>query len=112
MINRNKPTNKTMPKRSSSKRAGLILPVAKFGSLLRKRKFAAKVSKTAEIFLAGVIEYVTAEIIGAAGKEASAIKAKRIAPIHLERAVKADMDLRKLTSMTSIDFRESRKRRA
>lgn len=95
-------------KRSSSDRAGLILPVARFGRILRKRKYAAKVSKTAEVFLAGVVEYITKEIIVAAGKEA---QGKRIAPIHVERAVKADIDLRNLTSVACIDFREKRKKR-
>jgi len=47
-------------------RAGLTFPVGRIGSLLRKNK-NLRVASDAPVFLASVLEYLTAEIIELAG---------------------------------------------
>src|ERR1043165_1437442 len=55
-------------KSSLSKRAGLIFPVGRIGSRLRKGRYAARVSRSAAIYLAAVLEYTVAEILELSAK--------------------------------------------
>eukprot|EP00796_Vickermania_ingenoplastis_P000470 gene470-250_t len=48
---------------SKSAKAGLIFPVARVGSLLRRGQYARRVSASGATYLAGVLEYLTAELL-------------------------------------------------
>ena len=79
---------------SASKRAGLIFPVGRIGSQLRKGRYAARVSKSAAVMTAATLEYVTAEILELASKAVlQRGKGKRITPRALTLAVRHDADL-------------------
>ncbi len=79
---------------SASKRAGLIFPVGRIGSQLRKGRYAARVSKSAAIVVASTLEYVTAEILELASKAVlQRGKGKRITPRALTLAIRHDADL-------------------
>lgn len=75
-----------------SKRAGLTFPVGRIGSRLRKGNYARRVGAGAPVYLAAVLEFVTAELLelasGAIGKDG-----KRIKPRTLARAVREDNEL-------------------
>ena len=79
---------------SQSKRAGLIFPVGRIAGQLRKGRYASRVSKSAATYLAGVLEYVVAEILELSAKAVlQRGKGKRITPRALTLAVRHDADL-------------------
>ena len=82
-------------KRSSlSKRAGLVFPVGRIASNLRKGRYAARVSTSAAVYQAAVLEFVVAEILELAAKAVlQRNKGKRITPRALTLAVRHDADL-------------------
>ena len=79
---------------SQSKRAGLVFPVGRIGSMLRKGRYAARVSKSAAVFAAAALEYMTAEMLELASKVTlQKGNSKRITPRALTLAVRHDADL-------------------
>ena len=81
--------------KSRSAKAGLIFPVGRIGTLLRRGQYARRVGASAAVYLAAVLEYLTAELaelsIKAAAKQKH--KCKRINPRVLTLAVRHDDDL-------------------
>ena len=76
---------------SKSAKAGLIFPVGRVGSLLRKGRFARRVGASAAVYTAAVLEYLTAELLELSSK---ALKSKkRITPRAITLAVRLDNDL-------------------
>ena len=87
-------SKKAGTKSSLSKRAGLIFPAGRLTSLLRKGRYAARVSTSAGIYAAAVLEFVVAEILELAAKAVlQRNKGKRITPRALTLAVRHDADL-------------------
>ena len=80
---------------SRSAKAGLIFPVGRVSTLLRKGRFAKRVSASAGVYAAAVLEYLTAELLDIASKSVLASKKKttRITPRALTLAVRNDKDL-------------------
>jgi histone H2A len=79
---------------SRSAKAGLIFPVGRVSTLLRKGRFAKRVSASAGVYAAAVLEYLTAELIDIAAKSVlAAKKTTRITPRALTLAVRGDKDL-------------------
>ena len=79
--------------KSRSKRAGLQFPVARIHRHLRKGNFATRIGSGAPVYLAAVIEYLTAEILELAGNAARDNKKARIIPRHLQLAIRNDEEL-------------------
>ncbi|KAG8430446.1 hypothetical protein GDO86_020586, partial [Hymenochirus boettgeri] len=77
-------------------RAGLQFPVGRVHRLLRKGNYAERVGAGAPVYLAAVLEYLTAEILELAGNAARDNKKTRIIPRHLQLAVRNDEELNKL----------------
>ena len=89
-----KTKSKTKPgKQSRSARAGLQFPVGRVHRLLKKGNYAAMVGGGAPVYLAAVMEYLTAEILELAGNAARDNKKLRIIPRHLLLAIKNDEEL-------------------
>ncbi|XP_069797098.1 histone H2A-like [Narcine bancroftii] len=95
MSGRGKSGGKAQSK-SRSSRAGLQFPVGRVNRLLRKGNYAERVGAGAPVYLAAVLEYLTAEILELAGNAARDNKKTRIIPRHLQLAVRNDEELNKL----------------
>lgn len=95
-------TPKVSKKRAAAKtggnrsaKAGLIFPVGRVGSLLRRGQYARRVGASSAVYLAAVLEYLTAELLELSAKTVQGQKkpAKRITPRAMTLAVRHDEDL-------------------
>ncbi|XP_067882493.1 histone H2A-like [Heterodontus francisci] len=97
MSGRGKTSGKARAKaKSHSSRAGLQFPVGRVHMLLRKGNYAECVGAGTPVYLAAVLEYLTAEILELAGNAARDNKKTRSIPRHLQLAVRNDEELNKL----------------
>jgi len=87
---------------SRSAKAGLQFPVGRISRYLRKGRYAARVGSGAPVYLAAVLEYLTAEILELAGNAARDNKKTRIIPRHIQLAVRNDEELNKLLGSVTI----------
>ncbi|KAM3378108.1 hypothetical protein P3S68_010521 [Capsicum galapagoense] len=85
-----------------SVKAGLQFPVGRIARYLKKGRYAQRVGSGAPIYLAAVLEYLTAEVLELAGNEARDNKKTRIIPRHLLLAVRNDEELGKLLAGITI----------
>jgi histone H2A len=78
-----------------SAKAGLIFPVGRVGSLLRRGQYARRVGASSAVYLAAVVEYLVAELLELTVKAAAQqkSKSKRLTPRALTLAVRHDDDL-------------------
>ena len=87
---------------SRSSKAGLQFPVGRIARFLKKGRYAARVGSGAPVYLAAVLEYLTAEILELAGNAARDNKKTRIIPRHVQLAVRNDEELNKLLGGVTI----------
>jgi histone H2A len=87
---------------SRSAKAGLQFPVGRVARYIRKAKVADRVGSGAPVYLAAVLEYLTAEILELAGNAARDNKKTRIIPRHIQLAVRNDEELNKLLGGVTI----------
>ena len=87
---------------SRSAKAGLQFPVGRIGRFLKKGKYASRVGGGAPVYLAAILEYLTAEILELAGNAARDNKKARIVPRHIQLAVRNDEELNKLFGNVTI----------
>jgi histone H2A len=88
--------------KTRSSRAGLQFPVGRIHRLLRKGHYAERVGGGAPVYLAAVLEYLSAEILELAGNAARDNKKTRIIPRHLQLAIRNDEELNRLLSGVTI----------
>ena len=87
---------------SRSSRAGLQFPVGRMSQYLRGEQYAVRVSKGAPVYLAAVLKYLTAEILGLAGAVAQVMQHPRITPWAIQLAVHNDAELHKLLQHVTV----------
>ena len=92
---------KSKPK-SRSSRAGLQFPVGRVHRLLRTGNYSRRVGAGAPVYLAAVLEYLSAEVLELAGNAARDNKKSRIIPRHLQLAIRNDEELNKLLGGVTI----------
>ncbi|MEW5300777.1 MAG: hypothetical protein WDW38_005297 [Sanguina aurantia] len=87
---------------SRSAKAGLQFPVGRIARFLKRGKYASRVGAGAPVYLAAVLEYLTAEILELAGNAARDNKKSRIVPRHIQLAIRNDEELSKLLGHVTI----------
>ena len=87
---------------SRSSRAGLQFPVGRIARYLRLGRYGERISATAPVYLAAVLEYLAAEVLELAGNAARDNKKSRIIPRHIQLAVRNDEELNKLLAGVTI----------
>lgn len=88
--------------RTRSNRAGLQFPVGRIHRFLKAGNYAQHVGSGAPVYLAAVLEYLSAEILELAGNAARDNKKRRIVPRHLQLAIRNDEELNKLLGDVTI----------
>jgi histone H2A len=81
---------------SSSSKAGLQFPVGRMGRFLKRGRYAPRIGAGAAVYMASVLEYLTAEVLELAGNAAADNKRSRILPRHIQLAVRNDEELNRL----------------
>ena len=81
--------------KSQSAKAGLNFPVGRIGGMLRRGRYAKRVSRASAVYMAAVLEYLCAELIELSIKAAKQQKknGNRLTPRALTLAVRHDDDL-------------------
>ncbi|XP_063953405.1 late histone H2A.2.2-like [Lytechinus pictus] len=102
MSGRGKGAKSKSKAKSRSSRAGLQFPVGRVHRFLRKGNYANRVGAGAPVYLAAVLEYLTAEILELAGNAARDNKKSRIIPRHLQLAIRNDEELNRLMSGVTV----------
>ncbi|KDP41891.1 hypothetical protein JCGZ_26909 [Jatropha curcas] len=69
---------------------------------LKKGRYAGRIGVGAGVYMAGVLEYLCAEMLELAGNAACHSKKSRISPRHLMLALKMDDELDKLIGNVTI----------
>ena len=96
-----RPAGKTRGKKkggkstSRSAKAGLQFPVGRMARYLRQGGFTKRVGAGAPVYMAAVLEYLTAELLELAGNAAKDNKRSRVTPRHIQLAVRNDEELNK-----------------
>ncbi|GAA5861062.1 hypothetical protein JCM8547_008022 [Rhodosporidiobolus lusitaniae] len=89
-------TSKRRDAQLASKRAGLEFPVGRIKRYIKRDYKVSRLSATAPVFLAAVLEYLVAEICELAGNASRDNKKSRITPRHLQLAIHNDDELDRL----------------
>jgi histone H2A len=87
---------------TKSKRAGVVFPVGRIQRLLKNGGYADRIGAGAAVYLAAVLEYLTAEIVELAGNAATDNNKMRILPRHIQLAVRNDEELSRLLQGVTI----------
>ncbi|NWU95932.1 H2A protein, partial [Upupa epops] len=89
-------------KKSKSAKAGLQFPVGRVYRCLKRGNYSDRIGPGAAIYMAAVLEYLSAEILELAGNAARENKKARIMPRHIQLAIRNDEELNKLLSCVTI----------
>ena len=87
---------------SRSSRAGITFPVGRIARYMRDMRVADRIGAGAPVYLAAVLEYLTAEILELAGNVAQEGKKNRVIPRHIQLAVRNDEELNSLLGNVTI----------
>lgn len=83
-------------------KAGIIFPPTRISKKIKSVTRVKRISATAGVYMAAVLEYLTAEVLELSGNFASADKVKRIVPRHIMKAIKLDIELDNLVGKKTV----------
>lgn len=78
---------------SKTEKSGLGFPVARIKSMLRVHNYGRRISDTGAVFMAAILEYITAEILELSLNAARSNGSSRINPKQVNLVLKTDEDL-------------------
>lgn len=88
------PTKKRV---STTKKAGLVLSVARINKRLKAGRYARRIGLTASVYMASVLEYLVAEVLELAGNCARYFRKQRVFPRCIQLTLLHDKELFQLT---------------
>ena len=88
-------------KKSRSSKAQLQFPVSRMDRFLRQGGYSDRLSSSAPVYMAAVLEYLTVEVMELAGNVARDGKRNRINPRHVMLGIRGDEELNKLLSQVT-----------
>lgn len=97
-----KTPDKMSTQKSRSSRAGLQFPVGRIHRLLKMGRYSERLGIGSAVYLAAVLEYLTAEILELAGNATRDNKKVRITPRHVQLAIRNDDELSRLLGDVTI----------
>jgi histone H2A len=106
--NANAASEKAILKHNSSKggarapverKAGLHIPVSRIRKIINQEKGDLKVKKDYEIAMTAVVEYILAEIVEAAGKNAQQSKRATVYDYDIQKSIQNDIELSKCVGL-------------
>ena len=83
-------------KQTKTARAGIQFPVGRIGRYIRKGRYCSRLGSSAPVYMAAVLEYLTAEVLELAGNVTREFKRSRITPRYIQLAVRNDEELNQL----------------
>jgi len=89
-------TKPATAKTSRSRKAGLVFPVSRMARHMRQGRYSNRLSGSAPVYLAAVLEYLAAEVMELAGNAARDNNRSRIVPRHLQLAIRSEEELNRL----------------
>jgi len=90
-------SSKSKAKQSKTKRAGLVMSVARVLGKLKAGRYSRRVGVTGAVYLASVLEYLVAEVLELAGNCARFFRKKRVSPRCIQLSLLHDKELDQLT---------------
>ncbi len=87
---------------SRSAKAGLQFPVGRMARYLRRGGYSKRVGAGAPVYMAAVLEYLTAELLELAGNAAKDNKRTRVTPRHIQLAIRNDEELNRFLSGVTV----------
>jgi histone H2A len=90
--------------KSNSAKAGLVFPVGRIFRQMKALSTTKRISMTAAVYIAAVVEYIVAEILELAGNAARDNKKTRFNPRFVVLAIRNDEELDKLFQHDTIAY--------
>ena len=84
------------PSVTGASRAGLVFAPARATRVLREGRYSSRCGASAGVFMAGVLEYLTSEVLDLSFIEMEGMKNKSIQPKHINLAFRRDQELGQL----------------
>ena len=96
-------------KKSAQERAGVKFPISRLAKFAKNGRYADRIGQGAPVFMAGVLEYLTFELLELASSKANDDKSSSsknsIMPRHIMMAIKSDEEFNKF--LKGAEFKET-----
>jgi histone H2A len=102
MSGRGKGSKSRIKRTTRSAKAGLQFPVSRVHRFLRKGNYSKRIGSGAAVYLAAVLEYLSAEVLELSGNAARDNRRARIIPRHIQLAIRNDDELNRLLCCVTI----------